>query len=76
MPETFDIKLFWWVYWLYLASFLFFTVFGATRGKRVGRLATWMLGVGFVLHTVALSWRWWLSGLMVMPNRPLSPQGV
>ncbi len=68
MPETFDIKLFWWVYWLYLASFLFFTVFGATRGVRVGRAVTWVLGVGFVLHTVALSWRWWLSGHVPMAN--------
>ena len=67
-PQTFDIKLFWWVYWLYLASFLLFTVFGATRGRRVGRAATVLLGVGFLLHTAALGWRWWLAKHAPMAN--------
>lgn len=67
-PETMDIKLFWWVYWLYLASFLMFTVFGATRGRRVGRAATVVLAGGFVLHTAALAWRWWLAGHVPMAN--------
>jgi cytochrome c-type biogenesis protein CcsB len=67
-PETFDTRLFWAVYWLYLASFLLFTVFGATRGRRVGRAATVVLTGGFVLHTVALAWRWWLSKHVPMAN--------
>jgi len=65
---TFDIKLFWWVYWLYLASFLLFTVFGATRGRRIGRAATMLLGIGFLLHTAALGWRWWLAKHVPMAN--------
>jgi len=63
-----DIRMFWWAYWLYLTSFLLFTVFGATRGRRIGRLANLALGLGFVLHTVGLGWRWRLSGHVPMAN--------
>ena len=63
-----DVHLFWWAYWFYLGSFLLFTLFGATRARRFGRLAHLALAVGFVLHTVGLVWRWRLSGHVPMAN--------
>ncbi|MFQ5599344.1 MAG: c-type cytochrome biogenesis protein CcsB [Candidatus Krumholzibacteriia bacterium] len=66
--ETFDIKLFWYAYWLYLASFLLFSVYGATRGRGVGRVANTALAAGFVLHTLGIAWRWSLSRHVPMSN--------
>jgi cytochrome c-type biogenesis protein CcsB len=67
-PQSMDIRLFWWAYWLYLASFLLFTVYGATRGRKVGRVANVAIGVGFVLQTVGIVWRWKVSGHVPMAN--------
>lgn len=67
-PESLDIRLFWWCYWLYLAAFLLFTVYGATRGRRAGRLATLAMGVGFVLHSLGIGVRWRLAGHVPMAN--------
>ena len=63
-----DVHLFWWAYWFYLGSFLLFTLFGATRAPRFGRLAHLALAAGFVLHTAGLVWRWRLSGHVPMAN--------
>jgi cytochrome c-type biogenesis protein CcsB len=67
-PESLDIRLFWWSYWLYLAAFLLFTVYGATRGRWVGRLANVAMGVGFLFHTAGIIMRWRLAGHVPMAN--------
>ncbi len=67
-PQSLDIRMFWWAYWLYLAAFLLFTLYGAIRGRRVGQAATAALGVGFVLHSLGIAWRWKLSGHAPMAN--------
>ena len=66
--QSFDVRFFWWAYWLYLGAFLLFTVFGATRGRRLGRAANTALGLGFVLHTIGLVWRWRIAGHVPMSN--------
>ena len=66
--QSFDVRLFWWAYWLYLGAFLLFTVFGATRGRRVGRAANVAMSAGFVLHTLGILGRWKLSGHAPMSN--------
>lgn len=68
VPETMDVKMFWWAYWLYLAAFLLFVVYAPTRGRTLGRLANVVLGVGFVLHTVGILWRWKLADHVPMSN--------
>src|SRR5512145_222502 len=66
--STIDIRLFWYAFLLYLVSFLAFTVHAATRGRRVGMLATLVLAVGFVLQTAGIGLRWKLSGHAPMSN--------
>ncbi len=66
--QGFDVRLFWWAYWFYLGAFLLFTVFGATRGRRVGRAANVAMITGFVLHSLGIVGRWKLSGHAPMAN--------
>jgi cytochrome c-type biogenesis protein CcsB len=68
MHGTLDVRFFWLAFWLYLASFLSFTLYAATRGQRVGRCATVALGAGFVLQTLGIAWRWKLAGHMPWSN--------
>ena len=67
-PQSFDVRLFWWAYWSYLGAFLFFVVFGATRGRRAGLVANAVTSIGFVAHTLGLIWRWKISGHVPMAN--------
>ncbi len=67
-PQSFDVRLFWWAYWSYLAAFLLFVVFGATRGRRTGLIANAVTSIGFGAHTLGLIWRWKLSGHVPMAN--------
>lgn len=68
MNGTFDVRLFWIAFWLYLAAFLAFTLYAATRGRQVGRVANAALAAGFVLQTLGILWRWKLAGHMPWSN--------
>ena len=54
LGSTLDVKLFWYAFLLYLGAFLAFTLYGATRGRNLGRLANVLVGMGFVLQTAGI----------------------
>lgn len=61
-----DITLFWIGFWIYLASFIFFSIFSATK-KRVTALAAMALFVtALALHTAGLILRWSISSHIPM----------
>jgi cytochrome c-type biogenesis protein CcsB len=66
--STLDVRLFWYAFLLYLGAFLAFTLYGATRGRNVGRLANLLVGMGFLLQSAGIVWRWKLSGHVPMSN--------
>lgn len=68
MSGTLDVRLFWYAFLLYLAAFLAFSLYGATRGRRTGWVANGLIGAGFVLQSAAVLWRWKLSGHAPMSN--------
>src|SRR5574341_2221834 len=52
-----DVPLFYFASLSYLVAAAFAFAFLATRRLRTGRVATWVAGVGFVLHTLSLAAR-------------------
>lgn len=57
-----DITLFWIAFWIYLASFLLFTVYSAAGKRQLGVLATILFIAGFVFLTLGIGTRWWVMG--------------
>jgi cytochrome c-type biogenesis protein CcsB len=55
-----DIRLFWAAFWIYLASFLLFTLYSAIGKRRVGVMATALFLAAFALHTLGVGARWWV----------------
>jgi len=66
--RTADVQLFWYAFLLYLVSFVAFSVYAATRGRRIGVFATVVLALGFVFQSVGIVMRWKLSGHAPMSN--------
>ena len=58
---TFDIDLFWWSFWLYLVSFVLFTLFASLGKRRLGANAVICFCFALVLHTAGLVARWIIS---------------
>lgn len=56
-----DIRLFWIAFWIYLASFLLFTLYSAIGKRRVGVVATLLFFAAFVFHTLGIGARWWVT---------------
>ncbi len=52
----------------YLLSFLGFVLFGGTKQLKVARVATGLIAVGVVLHTIAIAIRWRASGHVPFAN--------
>jgi cytochrome c-type biogenesis protein CcsB len=61
MENTVDVGFFWIAFWLYLASFLIFTVYSALGRKRMGVAATVVFLAAFALHTIGVVARWWIT---------------
>ncbi len=57
-----DITFFWIAFIFYFISFLIFTLYFAFSKKAVSQVATFSALGGFVFHTIALGFRWILSG--------------
>ncbi len=53
-----DMHLFWLAFWMYLVSFVLFTVFSAVKRRGAGLAATAVFAAAFVCHTGALAARW------------------
>ncbi len=61
MEGTIDIDLFWWSFWLYLGSFVLFTLFASLGKRRLGSVAVVTFAVALLLHTAGLASRWIIS---------------
>lgn len=61
MNATVDIDLFWWSFWLYLASFVLFTLFASLGRRRAGIVAVAAFVAALALHTAGLAARWIIS---------------
>ena len=61
MVNTADIDLFWWSFWLYLASFILFTLFASLGKRRLGVVAVVSFAIALVLHTAGIAARWIIS---------------
>lgn len=61
MEGTVDIDLFWWSFWLYLGSFVLFTLFASLGKRRLGSVAVLTFAVALLLHTAGLATRWIIS---------------
>lgn len=55
---TLDITLFYIAFWLYLAGFLFFSVYIAFRKSTIQRIATGVMALGLIPQTIAIIVRW------------------
>jgi cytochrome c-type biogenesis protein CcsB len=58
MAGTIDTGFFWVSFWMYLASFLLFSIFASVRRKAVGVSATALFIAAFSLHSTGLAARW------------------
>jgi cytochrome c-type biogenesis protein CcsB len=56
-----DIDLFRACFWIYLASFILFSVYSASRKRPVGAAAILLFSAGLLLHTAGLVARWTIS---------------
>lgn len=61
MKAQIDINLFWAGFWIYLVSFLLFSVFSASRKRSVGAGAMVLFIAGLLFHTAGLIARWTIS---------------
>lgn len=59
--ENFDITLFWSGFWVYLLSFILFTVYWPTKKRAVGMAATGLFMAALLCHTAGLILRWTIS---------------
>lgn len=62
ITNSIDITFFWFAFWLYLASFLCFTLYLGFARPLISRLGTIAMLVGFVPQTIAIILRWSISG--------------
>jgi cytochrome c-type biogenesis protein CcsB len=60
--------MFWYAFWLYLISFMIFTVYLAFKKPFIGKLANALLFIGFIPQTIGLVLRWKLSGHVPFAN--------
>ncbi|MBN1165285.1 MAG: c-type cytochrome biogenesis protein CcsB [Candidatus Krumholzibacteriota bacterium] len=61
MAGSMDVNLFWISFWLYLISFILFSVYAALGRKGLGISATSFFMAGLSFHTAGLVARWWIS---------------
>ena len=61
MGQTIDITFFWMAFWCYLGAFLLFTAYTAFSGKRLGIAATVIFLAAFLLHSIGVGARWWVT---------------
>ncbi|HSG27317.1 MAG TPA: c-type cytochrome biogenesis protein CcsB [Candidatus Krumholzibacterium sp.] len=64
--QSADITLFWIGFWIYLASFMLFSVFAASKRRMTGIAAMSLFSAALVLHTAGLIARWSISSHIPM----------
>lgn len=61
MDAAVDVDLFWLSFWLYLGSFVLFTLFASLGRRRLGVVAVAGFALALALHTAGLAARWIIS---------------
>lgn len=61
MPGQIDITLFWAGFWIYLVSFILFSIHAASKRKGIGTGALTFFSIALVLQTAGLIARWFIS---------------
>ena len=62
MEQAIDLTFFWLAFWLYLGSFILFTVYSALGRKWSGTAATILFVAAFLLHSIGVGARWLAMG--------------
>ncbi len=68
MNGTGDVTLFWIGFWLFLGSFLSFTLYAATGRRAAGLTASALFFTALLFHTAGIAARWWISAHPPLAN--------